>query len=490
MVDDRAPVLVGVGQVVHRADGIADALDPADLMAEAVRGAAADARLGGVPAPDSLRVVNLFSWRYGNPAGVVARRLGVEARHHGYGTVGGNSPQSMLNATAAEIQRGDLDVAILTGAEAWRTRMRAKRDGVMLGWEKDDSEPDVIGDELDMNLPAETERGIVMPVQVYPMFETAIRADAGQAVDEHRRHIAELWAAMSRVAAGNEFAWSREEFTPEQLATPTDDNRMIGLPYPKRLNSNNDVDMGAALIVCSAGAARRLGVPSDRWVFLHAGAESHEHPYISHRWEFSRTPAIEIGGQRVLELAAAGIDDIALVDLYSCFPSATQLGARSLGVGLDRPLTLTGGMAFAGGPWNSYVMHAIATMVGRLRGRPGELGLVWGNGGYVTKHSFGVYGSEPPTEGFRFDSPQKEIDALPRRQLASPVDAAGSATVEAYTVMFDRDQQPELAIASCLLADGRRAWGTSAASDLTAAMTDGEWVGAEVALDADAKLHV
>ncbi|CAN5724771.1 acetyl-CoA acetyltransferase [soil metagenome] len=490
MVDDRAPVVIGVGQTVHKADDIADALEPAELMAESVRRAAVDAGLGEVPAPDSLRVVNLFSWRYGNAARVVARRLGVEARHHGYGTVGGNSPQSMVNATAAEIQHGELDVAILTGAEAWRTRMRAKRDRVVLDWEKDDSEPEVIGEELDMNLPAEIEHGIVMPVQVYPLFETAIRAGAGHTVDQHGRHIAELWAAMSRVAAGNEFAWSREVFTPEQLATPSDDNRMIGLPYPKRLNSNNDVDMGAALIVCSAGAARRLGVPSDRWVYLQAGAESHEHPYVSHRWEFSRTPAIEIGGRRALDLAGVGIDDISLVDLYSCFPSATQLGASSLGIGLDRPLTLTGGMAFAGGPWNSYVMHAIATMVVRLREQPGELGLVWGNGGYVTKHSFGVYGTEPPTGGFRVGRPQAEIDALARRELASPADAAGPATVEAYTVMFDRDQQPELAIASCLLADGRRAWATSAAPEVTADMTEGEWVGAEITLSQDAMLCI
>ena len=490
MIDDRLPVLVGVGQTVHHAAGITDAWEPADLMAESVLRASADAGLGAVPAPDALRVVSLFSWRYGNPAKVVARRLGVEARHYGYGTVGGNSPQSMLNATAAAIQRSDLDVAILTGAEAWRTRMRAKRDEVVLDWEKDDSEPEVIGEELDMNMPAEIERGIVMPVQVYPMFETAIRAEAGHTVEQHRRHISELWAAMSRVAAGNEFAWSREDFTAEQLATPSDDNRMIGLPYPKRLNSNNDVDMGAALIVCSARAARRLGVPTDRWVFLHAGSESHEHPYVSHRWEFSRTPAIEIGGQRALDLAGAGIDDIALIDLYSCFPSATQLGARSLRIGLDRPLTLTGGMAFAGGPWNNYVMHAIATMVSRLRERLGELGLVWGNGGYVTKHSFGVYGNEPPAGGFRLGLPQAEIDALPRRALATPAEAAGAATVEAYTVMFDRAQQPELAIASCLLADGRRAWATSTAADVSAAMTDGEWVGVEVSLGSDAVLHV
>ncbi|MEY2400735.1 MAG: acetyl-CoA C-acetyltransferase, partial [Ilumatobacteraceae bacterium] len=184
----------------------------------------------------------------------------------------------------------------------------------------------------------------------------------------------------------------------------------------------------------------------------------------------------------VLELAGCSIDDLGLIDLYSCFPSAVQLGARSLGLSLDRQLTRTGGLPFAGGPWNNYVMHAIATMVADLRAEPGERGLVWANGGYVTKHSFGIYSTEPSADGFRHDHPQAEIDALPEREFATPVDAEGPATIEAYTVMHSRDGGPETAIGACLLADGRRAWGMSTEAGLAAAMCDGEWVGTRVTL--------
>ena len=142
-------------------------------------------------------------------------------------------------------------------------------------------------------------------------------------------------------------------------------------------------------------------MPRDRWVFVHAGTDCHEHPFVSNRWSFADTPAVELGGRRALELADCTIDDVALIDLYSCFPSAVQLGAKSLGLSLDRQLTRTGGLSFAGGPWNNYVMHAIATMVGDLRAAPGELGLVWANGGYATKHSFGIYSTGPPSSGFR-----------------------------------------------------------------------------------------
>ena len=253
----------------------------------------------------------------------------------------------------------------------------------------------LIGGELDMSHPAETERGVYLPVQIYPMFESAIRAAAGRTPDEHLVAISELWATFSEVAAKNPFAWIRDVKSAEEIRTTTPANRLVGLPYRKYMNSNNDVDMAAALIMCTVERARRLGIAEDRWIFPHAGTDCHEHPYVSNRDSFTRTPAVEIGGRRALELAGLDIDDVALVDLYSCFPSAVQLGARSLGLdGHDRPLTRTGGLSFAGGPWNNYVMHAIATVVAELREQPGEKALVWANGGYVTKHSFGVYATD------------------------------------------------------------------------------------------------
>ena len=492
-LDPRTPVLVGAGQVTSRPDGLEDALDPIALMAEAVERAAADAKLSGVPAADVVRVVSLLSWRYGDPAHFLAEQLGLSPREIAVTTPGGNSPQMLVNEAALEIQRGQLDLAILAGGEAWRTRMRARKAGATLAWPKlpDDAPPArVIGHELAMSSPDEMARGIVMPVQVYPMFETAVRAAKGAEPDEHLVAVSELWSRFSVVAAGNPYAWSQQARTAEEIRTPGPTNRMIGLPYPKLMNSNNDVDQAAALLMCSVERARSLGIPEDRWVFPHAGADCHEHPFVSNRWSLADTPAIRAGGRTVLELAGVGIDDIEVVDLYSCFPSAVQLGAAALGLPLDRQLTRTGGLSFAGGPWNNYVMHAIATVMADLRDRPGAKGLVWANGGYVTKHSFGVYATEPAPAGFRHASPQDEVDAGPARAFAVPADAAGPAVVEAYTVMHDREGRPETGIAACLLADERRAWGMTSDADAAAALCEGEWVGRSVTLDADGALHV
>jgi acetyl-CoA C-acetyltransferase len=489
--DPLSPVIVGVGQVCHRAATVEEGKSPVALMTDSITAALNDLGVDTPLEPDAVRVVAMLSWRYRDPARFVAKGFGWSPKETGYTTMGGNSPQSLVNLTAGEIQRGDIELAVLTGAEAWRTRMQARKQGIDLHLPVVDesvSPTRMLGEELEMNHPAEVERGLMMPVQVYPMFETALRAAAGRSVEEHQVAVSELWSRFSAVAAGNSYAWLRTAKTAEEIRTASPTNRMIGFPYPKAMNSNNDVDQSAAVIMCSAAKAEQLGVPRERWVFVHSGADCHEHRYISERWTFNETPAIALGGKRALELAGMTIDDIDLVDLYSCFPSAVQLGARSLGLSLDRQLTRTGGLAFAGGPWNNYVMHAIATMVRDLRAAPGANGLVWANGGYATKHAFGIYSTTPPTHGFRHTYPQDEIDALPRRSLALPAQAAGPATIEAYTVMHDREGAPEQAIAACLLADGRRAWGMSSDRQLAAAMCEGEWVGRSATLTEDGTL--
>ena len=482
-IDPRTPVLIGTGQVLQRAEGLDDARDPVALMVEAITLAASDAGLSSVPNPDAIRVVSLLSWKYGNPAHFIAEDLGLTPRELGLSAMGGNTPQTLVNTASRQILAGELDLVILTGGETTRTRARYNKAGLTPDWRTIDTTPTPVSEDLTMNMPEELARKIMMPIQIYPLFETALRAQAGRSVADHQVHISELYARFSAVAATNPYAWSKKQYTAEEIRTASDSNRMIGFPYPKLMNSNNDVDMSAALILCSAEKATSLGVPRDRWIFPQSGSDAHEHAFISHRNHFYDTPAIELAGRRVLELAGLSINDIDLVDLYSCFPSAVQLGAKSLGLDINGQLTRTGGLQFAGGPWNNYVMHAIATVANELRSGVGSTGLVWANGGYTTKHAFGVYATTPPKNGFAYDYPQDQIDALPRRSLASPADAAGEMTIEGYSVMHDREGNPERSIASCILADGRRAWADTTDIGIGRDMCVNEWVGRTVRAD-------
>ncbi|MBV9933565.1 MAG: hypothetical protein JO367_04620, partial [Actinobacteria bacterium] len=391
-MDPRSPVIVGVGQSLRRLDNAEGAAEPVAMMAEVLRLAADDSGAGDtlLKRADSVRIVELLSWPYVNPALLVADLVGASPRQTVKTTTGGNSPQLLVNDTAAAIQRGELDVALIAGAEAVYTRLLTRKQKVHLEWTNQDpatTVPELVGLEKPGTNDVEMAASLVMPTQVYPILENALRHANGETVDEHQRRVSELWERFSAVAAQNPYAWSPEAKTAEQIRTVSPDNRMIGFPYPKLMNANIQTDQAAGLIMCSVQAARDAGVPEDRWVFVHSGADAHDHYWVSERDNLHSSPAIAAAGRAAFGLAGIGADDLAHVDLYSCFPVAVQVGAAALGLGLDRPLTVTGGLGFAGGPGNNYVTHSIAAMADRLRGDPGSYGLVTALGWYITKHA-------------------------------------------------------------------------------------------------------
>jgi acetyl-CoA C-acetyltransferase len=490
VIDPRTPVLIGAGQLSNRVDRGEPALEPAEMMAEAARRAARDAGAPGALAGlDAIRTVMMLSWRYRNPAAAVAALVGAEPRDTAVSAMGGNSPQSLVNSTCLDIQRASVNPPLLCGAEAWRSRSAVRSEGGKPDWtvQGDDVAPArVVGEELVMSHPGEMARGVVMPVQVYPMFEQAHRIAIGRSMDDHLVAISELWAGFSEVAARNPHAWIQRPYTAEEIRTPTPENRWVGYPYTKVMNSNNAVEQSAAVLLCSAERAEALGVPRDRWVFPHSGADAHDHYFLSERDSLASSPAMRLAGRAALELAGLTADDVAHVDLYSCFPSAVEIAAAELGLGTDRALTVTGGLSFAGGPWNDYVMHAIATMAGVLREDAGTRGMVSGNGGFITKHSFGVYSTEPPATPFGHAEPQDAVDALPRRELCEEPD--GEAVIETWTVMHDRAGEPENGIAACLLDDGRRAWGTSTDAAVLEVLLSEDVAGRRVRLGPDGSI--
>jgi acetyl-CoA C-acetyltransferase len=458
-VDPRTPVLVGYGQINHRdeIDLETTSVEPVDLMAAAAH-QAADARV--LEAVDSIRVVNILSARYRDPGLLLGERIGATGFSTLYSPVGGNAPQSLLNQACLDIQRGRARLVLLAGAETWRTRRGLRAKGARLAWTiQDESVPmaQVTGDDVPMAGDAETRIQLDRPAYVYPLFEQALRIANDESIDDHLARIGGLWERFNAVAVDNPHAWIRKPFTAEEICRPGPQNRMISWPYTKLLNSNNMVDQGAALVLTSVEEATRLGIPSETWIYPHAGTDAHDTSSIAERDELHRSPAIRIAGARALELAGLGIDDVEYVDLYSCFPSAVQVAAAELGLGIDdpaRPLTVTGGLTFAGGPWNNYVMHSIATTAELLVANPGRRALVTANGGYLTKHSFGVYGTEPPAE-FRWEDVQSAVDREPTRLAL--VEWEGTGTVESWTTPFDRDGQPEKAFVAVRTPDGSRA---------------------------------
>ncbi|WP_420446843.1 acetyl-CoA acetyltransferase [Candidatus Poriferisodalis sp.] len=486
-IGSRTPVLVGAGQFIQRPENPVEALEPVAMMGEALANAAQDAGAPGLPARASHTWVIKGAWPYPDPAALLNQRFGAAGKT-GLSTDGGNTPQSLVNLACNRIAAGEADVVLIAGAEGIWSRRRARRADQRIPYtDQTGAVPgEVLGRDVIMNNKVEVERGFRDPINLYPVFESAFRASRGETMEGHRDRVAAMWEKFNQAAVANPYSWIRTPMTAEEIRNPSPTNRFVGFPYTKSMNSNWDLDLAAALIVCSAEAATAAGVPTDRWLFPHAGTDARDTDYVSNRGDLHSSPAIRVAGRRVMELAGVGVDDIDHVDLYSCFPSAVQISATELGLGLDRDLTLTGGLTFAGGPLNNYVTHSIATMAGVLRDNPGTFGLCSANGGYLTKHAFGIYSTEPPADGFRHQNCQDEIDRFPSVELDA--NYTGSATVEAYTVMHGRTGPtgvgPEVALAAVRTPNGRQ-WARSTDPELMAEMTRTEHIGTGVVVNED-----
>lgn len=475
-MDPRTPVLIGEGQWTYRGAAAASP-SPLAMIEEAARRAAADAGLadGALAGLDALAVIGftvdaggglarLPFPRLTNPPASLARRLGAHPRWSVYSHMGGNSPQQAVNVIAERIARGETEFALAVGAEFLGALMKRLKTGAAFDGYGDPpgdealGSPERIGDGRPGATPEETAHGLGFPVNAYPLFENALRARDGRSIEAHQRRLGQLFAPFTRVAAQNSNAWFPVERSAEELITVTDNNRMVSFPYPKYLNAIMEVDQAAGVLIASVAKACELGVPEDRWVYLHGCADAHDLWHPLERQDFHSSPAMRLTGSRALEMAGRTLDQIDLFDLYSCFPVAVEIGAESLGLALDDPrgLTVTGGLPYAGGPGNNYAMHSLAVMMQRLRARRGAFGMVTANGWFLTKQSVGVYSTTPPDRPFERQDPaviQREIDALPHPETIDRPE--GRAVIETYTVSHDRTGY-RLGIVIGRYGDGRR----------------------------------
>lgn len=472
-LDPNTPVLVGAGQLVQRDGGTQD---PAALSVQALRRAAEDSGVGDelLRAADAVYAVASASWTYKDQAALVAEGVGAKpAQTVQSSPFGGDGAQLLINTAAQSIVDGEASVVLLSGAEAGATLAAA---GSTPDWPVQDDgvrPTKVVGIDRPGNHEAETAVGLGMPIYLYALLESAVRGMTGRDPKEHRQAVGELWSRFSGVAARNPYAWLPQAFTAEEITTPSAENRLISAPYTKLMCANLQVDLASGLIMCSAAAAEAAGVPQEKWVFLHAGASGHDEWFVAERAQLAASPAINALGKAAMRHAGVTPDDLRHVDLYACFPSAVQIAARELGLDPQRPLTVTGGLTFGGGPGNNYGSHAVASLLPLLRAEPEAFGLSTSLGWYVTKHALGIYSATPPERAYRHLQPV--VEHPPARPVRS--DYSGPAVVEAYTVPYGRDGEPEAGVLSLLTPDGARVLARSTSPEVVAALVDGDPLG-------------
>jgi acetyl-CoA C-acetyltransferase len=285
--------------------------------------------------------------------------------------------------------------------------------------------------------------GLITPSEIYPFYENACRAAWGQTLAEGQAESGQIWSLMSQVAAQAEGAWLRQPRSAAEIIEWTADNRPIAFPYSKLTVANSSVNQGAALIVTSLAAARAAGIAEDRIVYIGAGASAHESDEPLTRAEWTGTPSMDLVLEKVLELNGLEAQDLDHVELYSCFPCVPKMARRKLGLEVDRPLTVHGGLTFGGGPIGNYMLHAAAAMVRGLRER-GQYGLLYGNGGHCT-HNHAIVLASHAVCGVAFPQDYHFQELADTRRNPVPEigdEYEGPVTVETYTVFYGRNGTP------------------------------------------------
>jgi acetyl-CoA C-acetyltransferase len=414
----------------------------------------------------SLDIVNFLSWRYQDPARQLSERLGIKPTHAYYGPVGGESPIRYLHEAAQRIARGECAVAAICGAEAQSSATKAERAGISLPWTpfaRDAEEPKR---GAAFQKPMAVKLGVYMPVTVYPFYEAASSAHWGQTPREAVTESGTLWSRYSAVAAHNPNSWLKRQFTPDEITTPTSDNRLIAWPYTKLMVANPSVNMGGALLLTSLAKAREAGIAEDRLIHIWGGASAEEPRDYLLRDQFFESHAQNAVLKAVMKLAGGNGKAFDAIELYSCFPCVPKMARRTLGLGADVEPTVNGGLTFFGAPLNTYMTHAACAMVRKLRGGAG-LGLLYGQGGFVTKHHALVLSRQAPRQALSQDaSVQAEAD---RHRGAAPefvTEAKGLGSVESFTVIYGRGGEVQHGVVMLRTSENRRALARVPASDL------------------------
>ncbi len=480
--DDRAPVLVGVGVATQREEDPARSVGPVALMVAAARQAGLDCGVPGLLGSVGRIAVPKGRWSHSNPARIVARDIGAGSAKTVLAEIG-VLQQSLIADACCAIADGQIDAALVVGGDAGHRILRSRIAGLKPPPPEDIGAPDVrLSAAEELLHEAEKAAGLGMPVGQYAIIDSAFRSVRCRSLQAYQAEIGRIYSRFSEIAAANPDAWNRRAHPAEAIVQPSDRNPMQAFPYTKLLCTSWNVDQAAALLFCSAGTARSAGVAEDRLVHPWASTESNFMVTVSARADLHACPGARIAGRAALDPFGLGAGELDLVELYSCFPVAVLSYAEELGLDTARDLTVTGGMPFAGGPFNNYVLQAMARMASLLRRGPARIGLVSSVSGLLTKQGFGLWSSHPAPGGFRFADVTADVAAATRLR---PVVTGyhGPGRVVGWTVLHDGERPPSAIIVADVEGE-RRAVAAADDPALAARLEAEDFCGAAVILRA------
>jgi acetyl-CoA C-acetyltransferase len=412
-----------------------------ELMTDASLAAGLDAGSSTLLGAVDRIAVPQGSWSLTDPGRAVAMRIGAKAaRSYRYEL--GVSQQEIISDALLSIAQGEADVVLVVGGEARAWARHGSPE-----FDDDADAPDVtVTRPPDFVAPVETAAGIVVPpVQQYALIENALAAHEHQDAPSHRDDVARLWSRFNQVARNNPLALFPSPRSAAAIATPGPKNRPLAYPYNVWHASQWTVDQGSALLFCSTQRAESAGVPRERWVFPHVALHVSGAISLTARRDMHSWPAMAVLGRAAASHLGQPLSGIPIAELYSCFPAAVRVQQRELGLDAEGTPTVTGGMSFAGGPFNHFTFMAMATVVPRLRAEPSALGLVTTVCGMLSKPGLAVWSATAPGSDrgpLVADLTAPAAAHTATRPVVVPESARGPATVASFTVTYDGGTPP------------------------------------------------
>jgi acetyl-CoA C-acetyltransferase len=487
----NTPVIIGVGFCQEKLEDASVSSEPVQLMINAIRDAAKDAGSEHVLQQLDSISVEQGMWEYRNPGKLIADAIGCPQARSVLADLGVLQMTPLFNLFEA-IRSGAQEMGVVTGGEAKYRELRAKISGQTVSntvQGEDTPAPDVYHPTPDpFATDVEAAAGIFMPVELFAIIESALRHAEGLGVAQHRDKLAALYSQFSETASRNPHAWNRDVVPPEEIRNAVGKNAMMAFPYTKKHNSQWNVNQAVAIIVCSVAKAEALGLDVSRWIYPVAAAQSRHVVCLAQKRQLHSHPGTVMAGERACQLAGITPKDIHMADLYSCFPAAVQAFARDLKLESGCPLSVTGSMAFAGGPYNHGALDGVARMVEVLR-EPGQsgaqprFGLTTNLSGIFGKQAVAIFSSQPNSRGYGFADITEAVAAVDT-PLEVTGEYTGQACIAGYTVVFNKEE-PSHCFAYCDTPSGARTVVKSADKALLAQMMESEFVGCVVTIEPD-----
>ena len=469
-------IAVGVGNIQQHGN-YKDLDEALILMDKATKRAILDSSESIINHIDEIRIPEGF-WSYKNPGKWIADNNNFKNNPTTYVSKIGILQQNLINQAIQKIQNGEINASLIVGGESRYKMIRAFKEHKEYKETQLNTDPDYY-QEADTTLffDEEINELSMMAVGYYAIMENAYRHSIDEDIPKHNTKLAKLYEEFSKIASTNKNSWSNQIYSAQDIMNSSVKNSYQAFPYNKLHCTSWNVNQASALILCNEEIAERLNISKDKRIYPLASSENNHMLALIQRKNLTNPTGMKLAAKYIKDILSLHNRDIDYYDLYSCFPIAVQMFSDFLELDHSSPLTITGGMSFAGGPLNHYVLSSTTQLIDKLRKESNKIGLITGVSGLMTKQSYALW-SDKYIDNFSLADVSykaREVD----KPLSLSNKNSGTAKIVGYTILLDKHKNKK-AVIYAELEDKKRLILNSKNLEVIKNMENSEWIGKSI----------